>query len=98
MIAVGDENGTIGVYRTQDGESVFKEEREGPRGAVRAMRGVSINPEGSKLAAIAADGLLRVWDLTLRERNAWRGFSGDTVEFSARGERLLAMSDGPHHP
>lgn len=93
LIAVGDESGTIGVYRTQDGESVFKEEREGPRGAVRAMRGVSINPEGSKLAAIAADGLLRVWDLTLRERNAWRGFSGDTVEFSARGERLLAMDD-----
>lgn len=91
LVAVGDEQGTIGVYRCEDGEAIFREEREGARGRVRAMRGVAISPEGSKLAAIAKDGLLRVWDLTRGERNAWRGFSGDTVAFDPRGQRLLAM-------
>jgi WD40 repeat protein len=57
------------------------------------MHGVALNPEGSTLAAIAADGLLRVWDITRDDRNAWRGFSGDTVEFDARGHRLLAMDE-----
>ena len=93
LVAVGDESGTVGVYRTQDGEPVFQEAREGSRGRVRAMRGLAINHEGSRLAAIAADGLLRVWDLTRRERNAWRGFGGDTVDFDARGERVLAIDD-----
>ena len=93
LIAVGDESGTVGVYRTQDGEPVFQEAREGSRGRVRAMRGLAINHEGSRLAAIAADGLLRVWDLTRRERNAWRGFGGSTVDFDARGERVLAIDD-----
>ena len=93
LIAVGDDAGTIGVYRTQDGEPTFLEQREGARGRVRAMHGVALNPEGSTLAAIAADGLLRVWDMTRDDRNAWRGFSGDTVEFDARGHRLLAMDE-----
>jgi len=93
LVAVGDEAGTVGVYHTQNGEPVFHEEREGARGRVRAMRGLALNPEGSRLAAIAADGLLRVWDLTRNERNAWRGFGGDTVEFDARGERVLAIDD-----
>ena len=93
LVAVGDESGTVGVYRTQDGEPVFQEGREGSRGRVRAMRGLAINHEGSRLAAIAADGLLRVWDLTRRERNAWRGFGGNTVDFDARGERVLAIDD-----
>jgi len=93
MVAVGDDTGTVGVYHSQDGTPVFKEERDGPRGRVRAMRGVSISPEGSNLAAIAKDGLLRVWDLTRDERNAWRGFSGTTVQFGPRGQRLLAMNE-----
>jgi WD40 repeat protein len=93
MVAVGDDDGSIGVYRTQDGDPIFVEEREGARGRVRAMRGVSLSPEGSKLAAIAADGLLRIWDLSRDDRNAWRGFSGDTVGFGPRGERLLAMDE-----
>ncbi|MDP6935348.1 MAG: WD40 repeat domain-containing protein, partial [Myxococcota bacterium] len=57
------------------------------------MRGVALNPEGSTLAAIAIDGLLRVWDLTREDRNAWKGFSGESVEFDARGNRLLCMDD-----
>ena len=43
LVAVGDEDGTIGVYRTLDGEPVFREVREGSRGRVRAMRGVAIS-------------------------------------------------------
>ena len=93
LVAVGDDNGSVGVYRTDDGEAVFKEEREGARGRVRAMRGMALSPEGGRLAAIAVDGLLRVWDLTKNDRNAWSGFSGDTVAFDARGQRLLAMDD-----
>ncbi len=93
LVAVGDEAGTVGVYRTQDGEPIFQEVREGSRGRVRAMRGLALNHEGSRLAAIAADGLLRVWDLTREERNAWRGFGGDTVDFDSRGERVLAIDE-----
>ncbi len=93
LVAVGDESGTVGVYRTEDGEPIFIEEREGARGRVRAMRGVAISPEGALLAAIAKDGLLRVWDLQREERNAWRGFSGSSVEFGPRGDRVLAMDE-----
>lgn len=93
LVAVGDDNGTIGVYRTDTGEAHFLEERDGARGRVRAMRGVALSPEGGRLAAIAKDGLLRVWDLTRDDRNAWRGFSGNSVEFDPRGQRLLAMDN-----
>jgi WD40 repeat protein len=91
--AVGDDQGTVALYRTDDGDKQFEETREGARGRVRAMRGVALNPDGSCLAAIAIDGLLRVWDLAHHERRVWRGFSGATVEFDLRGERLLAMDD-----
>ncbi len=93
LVAVGDEDGTVGVYRTDNGEAVFLEQREGARGRVRAMRGVAISPEGANVAAIARDGLLRVWSLHRDERNAWKGFGGVSVEFDSRGERLLAMDD-----
>ena len=94
LLAVGDEEGTIGVYRTTDGVSVFREAREGARGRVRAFRGVALNPQASMLASISRDNLLRVWDLSRMERAAaWQGFSGDTVEFDRRGEQLLAMDD-----
>lgn len=97
LVAVGDNQGTIGLYKTTDGSAVFREEREGARGRVRAMRGVAINPTGSRLAAIAQDGLLRLWDLTAKERDAWRHFSGTTVEFDERGDRLLLI-DTEGHP
>jgi hypothetical protein len=91
--AVGDDQGTVALYRTDDGDKQFEEKREGARGRVRAIRGVALNPDGSCLAAIAIDGLLRVWDLAHHERRVWRGFSGATVEFDLRGQRLLAMDD-----
>jgi hypothetical protein len=97
LVAVGDDEGTVGVYRTQDGEAVFQEQREGARGRVRAMRGLSISPEGSQLAAIAKDGLLRVWSLQREDKNAWSGFSGNTVAFCPRGQRVLTL-DGQGQP
>lgn len=91
--ALGDDQGTVALYRTDDGDKQFEEARTGERGRTRAMRGVALNPDGSCLAAIAIDGLLRVWDLAHHDRRVWRGFSGATVEFDLRGERLLAMDD-----
>lgn len=93
IIVVGDEQGTIGAYRTDNGECFFRDDREGARGRVRGMRGVAISPEGALVACIARDGILRVWDITRNERKAWQGFSGDTVEFDLRGERLLTMDN-----
>ncbi len=92
LLAVGDEDGTVAVYRTDSGELVFRESREGSRGRVRAMRGIALSPEGGRLAAIGKDGILRVWDLTRQEREfAWQGFAGSTVSFDPRGQRLLAL-------
>lgn len=94
LVAVGDDDGTVGVYRTDNGEPWFQEVREGARGRVRAMRGMAISPEGRTLASIAKDGLVRIWDLETGQRTAaWQGFSGDTVQFDPRGQRLLAMDD-----
>lgn len=94
MLAVGDEAGTVGVYRCDTGDAIFQEVRDGARGRVRAMRGVALSPEGRTLASIARDGLVRLWDLESHQRTAaWQGFSGDTVQFDPRGQRLLAMDD-----
>ncbi|MCK6505378.1 WD40 repeat domain-containing protein [Myxococcota bacterium] len=94
MVAVGDEAGTVGVYRCDNGLAVFQEAREGARGRIRAMRGVALSPEGRTLATIAKDGLVRLWDLENGQRTAaWQGFGGDTVQFDPRGQRLLAMDD-----
>ncbi len=92
LLAVGDEAGSVGVYRTETGEEVFREVRGGQRGRVRAMRGMAISPGGTWLAAIAQDGLIRLWDLQRSQREvAWQGFGGRTVEFDARGDRLLCV-------
>ncbi len=92
LLAIGDDDGTIGVYRTDNGEPEFQEVREGARGRVRAMRGVSISPEGGRVASIAIDGLLRIWDIANARREvAWQGFGGLTVEFDAHGQRVLCL-------
>jgi hypothetical protein len=94
MVAVGDDSGTVAIYSTETGEEWFKEAREGARGRVRAMRGLAMSPEGGRLAAIAKDGHLRVWDLSTGERaGQWSGFSGASVEFGPRGTRLLSMDN-----
>jgi WD40 repeat protein len=92
LVAIGDEDGSVGVYSTADGSEYFREAREGGRGRVRAMRGVAISPDGSMLASISKDRLVRAWDLSRGERvNAWQDFSGETVGFDDRGERLLLI-------
>jgi len=92
MFAAGDDDGSVGVYDADTGEELFKDVREGARGRVRAMRGVAISPEGARLAAIGADGLVRIWDIERGEREvAWQGFGGLTVEFDPRGARLLGV-------
>ncbi len=94
LIAVGDREGSVGVYQVRDQAPVFEERRSGDQGRVRAMRGVALNPEGSRLGAIARDGLLRVWDLVSGEREAsWTGFGGLTVDFGPYGDRVLAIDD-----
>ncbi len=91
-VAVGDDAGSVGVFKTDSGAQVFVETRQGQRGRVRAMRGLALSPEGRRLAAIAVDGLVRVWDLVRGEREvAWQGFGGKSVAFDARGERLLCI-------
>lgn len=92
LVAVGDENGTVGVYRTDSRATAFLDERDAERGRVRAMRGIALDPSGTRCATIAVDGLLRMWDIVRQEREvAWQGFSGSAVEFDPRGERLLCM-------
>lgn len=98
LLAVGDDEGTIGVYRTDTGTAEFQEVREGARGRVRAMRGVAISPEGGRVATIAVDGLLRIWDIANARREiAWQGFGGLSVEFDAHGQRVLCL-DGQGQP
>ena len=92
MFAAGDDDGTVAVFDGETGEEIFRDAREGARGRVRAMRGLAISPEGARLAAIGADGLVRIWDVERGEREvAWQGFGGLTVEFDPRGARLLGV-------
>lgn len=92
LVAVGDDEGTVGVYRVDNGEPVFQEVREGARGRVRAMRGVAVSPEGARVASIAVDGLLRIWDVANARREvAWQGFGGQSVDFDAHGQRVLCL-------
>jgi hypothetical protein len=92
LVAVGDDEGTIGVYRTDNGAPEFQEVRDGARGRVRAMRGVAISPEGARVATIAVDGLLRIWDIpNARREVAWQGFGGVSVDFDAHGQRVLCL-------
>ena len=94
MIAVGDDHGSVGVYKTKNGESVFRELREPPEGRVRAMRAIAISPNGERLASLAVDGLIRLWDLSEGKRlSAWKGFIGRTLQFDTMGERLLCLNE-----
>ena len=92
-VAVGDDNGNIGVYDTRTSRNLFVEERFGPAGRSRAFQGVALNPQGSRLASISKDQILRVWDLQKKERLfQWKDFSGSSIYFDARGERILAIT------
>ncbi|MBW2255870.1 MAG: hypothetical protein JRI25_14905, partial [Deltaproteobacteria bacterium] len=92
LVAVGDEDGTIGVYKTWDGSCVFSDYREGAEGAARAMRAMAFNPQGTSIATLSVDGVIRVFDIQRWERIAnWQGFAGESLEFDTRGEKLIAI-------
>jgi len=92
LAAVGDDDGTVAVYRTFDGSCVFEDVKEGAAGRARAMRALAFNPGGSILAALAVDRIVRIYDLGQWDRLAnYQGFSGRTLEFHPEGDRLLVI-------
>lgn len=92
LVAVGDDQGTVAVYKTWDGSCVFEDTKEGPVGLTRAMRAVAFNPQATIIATLAIDGIVRIFDIQRWERLAnYQGFSGESVEFNERGDRLLVI-------
>lgn len=92
LVAVGDEQGTVAVYKTWDGACVFEDTKEGPAGAARALRAIAFNPQSTIIATLSIDGIVRIFDIQRWERLAnYQGFSGETIEFNDRGDRLLVI-------
>src|SRR5690349_18788640 len=92
LVAVGDDQGTIAVYKTWDGTCVFEDTKEGAAGATRAMRAVAFNPQATIIATLSLDGIVRIYDIQRWERLAnYQGFSGESIEFNDRGDRLLVI-------
>ena len=92
-LAVGDDNGSIQVVHLNTTTPIFEEKREGARGMVRAFRAIALSPSGNLLAALSKDNILRVWNLQTGERQNFRGFTGVSLEFDMRGERLLLVGE-----
>lgn len=94
LVAVGDEAGTLAAYKTWDGECVFEDVKEAPHGTARAFRALAFNPQGTILAALSVDGIIRIFDIQRWERLAnYPGFSGESLAFDDRGDRLLAIDN-----
>ncbi len=92
LAAVGDENGTLSVFKTWDGTEVFRDEKAGADGQARAMRGIAFHPDGTVVAALSADGIVRVYDIQRNQRIVnWQGFAGQSIAFDARGDHLLVI-------
>lgn len=94
LAAVGDDTGTVAVYKTWDGECVFEDVREPPQGPARAFRALAFNPQGTILAALSIDGIIRIFDIQRWERLAnYNGFGGESLAFDERGDRLLTIDN-----
>lgn len=92
LVAVGDDQGTLAVYKTWDGSCVFEDSKEGVAGQQRAMRAVAFNPQATIVASLSLDGIVRIFDIQRWERLAnYQGFSGESIEFNDRGDRLLVI-------
>lgn len=92
LLAVGDESGTIAVYRLPDGKRVWSDERPGPAGAARAMRAAVFSPDGKTLATLSADGRIRLTALDRKERlDAFPDFSGGLLDWDPSGTWILAL-------
>ncbi len=92
-LAVGDNNGSILVLNLNTTSPIFEERRDGARGKVRAFRALAMNPSGTVVAALSKDNIVRVWDLQSGERQNFRGFMGNAIQFDMRGERLLLIGE-----
>jgi WD40 repeat protein len=93
LFAVGDDNGSIKVWRTRDGALVFEEHKEGEKGEARAMRALSFTPQGDTLATLALDGVIRIYDLTRGVRTAnYKTFISKSISFDASGQLLLTVN------
>ena len=94
LVAVGDDTGTLAVYKTWDGSCVFEDTKEGPGGGARAMRALAFNPQGTIVASLSIDGIVRIFDIQRWERIAnYQGFSGESIAFNRRGDRLLVIDN-----
>ncbi len=94
LAAVGDDAGTVAVYKTWDGECVFEDVREPPQGPARAFRALAFNPQGTILASLSIDGIIRIFDIQRWERLAnYKGFGGESLAFDDRGDRLLTIDN-----
>ena len=81
-IAAGDDQGTIAVYETQTGQEIFIEKRDGSAGQSRAFRGLALNRQGTRLASISHDNILRVWDLQKKILFVRRSVGSQTIQNS----------------
>ncbi|MBT3222964.1 MAG: WD40 repeat domain-containing protein, partial [Proteobacteria bacterium] len=92
LVAIGDEQGSVMVFKTWDGACVFEDLREGPSGKSRAMRAMNFNHQGTILATLSIDGIIRVFDIQRWERVAnYQGYGGESIQFDEHGERLLVI-------
>lgn len=94
LAAVGDDTGAVQIFRTDTGDVVFHDAREGAAGAARAMRAMAFSSREAWLATLSVDGIIRIYDYQRGRRiNNFDGYRGGrTLEFDpARPDRLLAI-------
>jgi WD40 repeat protein len=90
LVAVGDDSGLVAVYKTSDGSCVFQDAKAD--GASRAMRAVCFNRQGTMVAALSIDGVIRMWDIQRWERiGNWPGFDARTLAYDDRTQRMVAI-------
>jgi WD40 repeat protein len=94
LAAVGDDDGMITVYKTWDGAEVFRDEKPGSEGQSRAMRALAFHPNGTILATLSVDGIVRVFDIQRWQRIVnWQGYSGSSLNFDPKGDHLLVVDN-----
>lgn len=95
LIAIGDDAGTLAVYRVSDGQVVFVDQRPsesgGSRGS-RAMCALAFSPDGRQLASLALDGRVRIDAVDRGQRLLTFPDFGDTVlDWDPTGAHIVAI-------